>query len=141
MEIRALRESDSRSVFSSGDPDLDRFFLKYAGQIQFRHHIGATYVAAEGERMAGRAAKITRGQRLAPGLNFRRQSVYRTVQVRLTQFGDSLPEQHPVLRRQPQPEHDQRPGRDQGHKQEQEQQASRENRPPCVLQLEHARGF
>jgi GNAT superfamily N-acetyltransferase len=55
MEIRALRESDNRSVFSSGDLDLDRFFQKYAGQNQFRHHLGATYVAVEGGRVAGYA--------------------------------------------------------------------------------------
>ncbi len=55
MEIRALRESDNRSVFNSGDLDLDRFFQKYAGQNQFRHHIGATYVAVEGDRTAGYA--------------------------------------------------------------------------------------
>jgi predicted N-acetyltransferase YhbS len=52
MEIRALRESDERSDFRSGDPDLDRFLLKYAGQNQFRHHIGATYVAVERDRVA-----------------------------------------------------------------------------------------
>ena len=53
MEIRALRESDDRSAFQSGDPDLDRFLGKYAGQNQFRHHIGATYVAVERDRVAG----------------------------------------------------------------------------------------
>jgi GNAT superfamily N-acetyltransferase len=55
MEIRALRESDNRSVFSSGDLDLDRFFQKYAGQNQFRNHLGATYVAVEEDRTAGYA--------------------------------------------------------------------------------------
>jgi predicted N-acetyltransferase YhbS len=53
MEIRSLRESDCRSAFHSGDADLDRFLLKYAGQNQFRHHIGATYVAVEGDTVAG----------------------------------------------------------------------------------------
>ncbi len=53
MEIRALRGSDNRSSFRSGDPDLDGFFQEYAGQNQFRHHIGATYVAVEGNRVAG----------------------------------------------------------------------------------------
>jgi predicted N-acetyltransferase YhbS len=53
MEIRALRESDDRSAFQSGEPDLDRFLRKYAGQNQFRHHIGATYVAVEGDSVAG----------------------------------------------------------------------------------------
>jgi GNAT superfamily N-acetyltransferase len=47
MEIRALRSSDDRSTFRSDDPDLDRFFHRYAGQNQFRHHIGTTYVAVE----------------------------------------------------------------------------------------------
>src|SRR5712691_4564774 len=55
MEIRALRESDDRSLFRSGDPDLDRFLQKYAGQNQFRHHIGTTYVAAEEGRILGYA--------------------------------------------------------------------------------------
>lgn len=47
MEIRHLRAGDDRSRFRSGDPDLDRFFRSYAGQNQFRHHVGVTYVAVE----------------------------------------------------------------------------------------------
>ncbi len=47
MEIRRLRANDDRSRFRSGDPDLDRFFRSYAGQNQFRHHVGVTYVAVE----------------------------------------------------------------------------------------------
>jgi GNAT superfamily N-acetyltransferase len=53
MEIRALRRSDDRSPFRSGEPDLDRFLHKYAGQNQFRHHIGTTYVAVEAGRILG----------------------------------------------------------------------------------------
>lgn len=53
MEIRALRPDDDRSRFSCGNPDLDRFFLKYAGLNQFVNHIGATYVAVEGQAIAG----------------------------------------------------------------------------------------
>jgi GNAT superfamily N-acetyltransferase len=45
VEVRALQPGDDRSGFVSGDPDLDRFFQKYAGQNQFRHHVGTTYVA------------------------------------------------------------------------------------------------
>ncbi len=53
MEIRALRATDDRTAFRSGDPDLDRFLVKYAGQNQFRHHIGTTYVAeADGRILA-----------------------------------------------------------------------------------------
>jgi predicted N-acetyltransferase YhbS len=55
MEIRPLRESDDRASFRSGDADLDRFLHKYAGQNQFRHHIGSTYVAFEENRIAGYA--------------------------------------------------------------------------------------
>lgn len=55
MEIRALRQADDRTAFRSGDPDLDRFFVKYAGQNQFRHHIGTTHVADEGGRIVGYA--------------------------------------------------------------------------------------
>jgi GNAT superfamily N-acetyltransferase len=47
MDIRALREQDDRSRFRSGNPDLDRFFLQFAGQNQFRHHLGVTYVTVE----------------------------------------------------------------------------------------------
>jgi predicted N-acetyltransferase YhbS len=53
MEIRALHEGDDRSQFRSGDPDLDRYFHTFAGQNQFKHHIGVTYVALEGGRILG----------------------------------------------------------------------------------------
>ncbi len=53
MEIRALREADERSTFRSDDPDLERFFHRFAAPNQFRHYIGVTYVAAEGGRILG----------------------------------------------------------------------------------------
>jgi GNAT superfamily N-acetyltransferase len=53
VEIRALQRSDNRQAFRSGDEALDLFFHRYAGQNQFRHHIGVTYIAAEGERILG----------------------------------------------------------------------------------------
>ena len=53
MDIRILRSEDDRASFRSGDPDLDRFFHKYAGQNQFRHHVGTTYVAADGAALRG----------------------------------------------------------------------------------------
>ena len=53
VEIRALRRSDDRQAFRSGDEALDLYFHRYAGQNQFRHHIGATYVAIDGERILG----------------------------------------------------------------------------------------
>jgi len=45
LEVRRLRPTDDRSDFRSGNIDLDRFFQRFAGQNQFRHHIGTTYVA------------------------------------------------------------------------------------------------
>src|SRR5258706_1486284 len=53
MEIRALRPSDDRSAFQSGDEALDRFFRRYAGQNQFRHYLGVTYVAIARDRILG----------------------------------------------------------------------------------------
>ena len=55
IEIRLLRPDDDRSGFESGDIDLDRFFVRFAGQNQFRHHIGATYVAIDEGRIFGYA--------------------------------------------------------------------------------------
>src|SRR5437016_1866241 len=53
MQIRALREADDRSRFRSGDPDLDRFLQRFAGQNQFRHYVGVTYVAVEEDGVLG----------------------------------------------------------------------------------------
>lgn len=53
MEIRPLQEADDRLGFKSGNADLDRFFRLFAGQNQFRHHIGVTYVALESNRILG----------------------------------------------------------------------------------------
>lgn len=53
IEIRALRESDNRASFRSGDADLDRFFQQFAGQNQFRHHLGVTYVAVDDQNILG----------------------------------------------------------------------------------------
>ena len=53
LEIRRLLPEDDRSTFESGDLDLDRFFRRFAGQNQFRHHIGTTYVAIENGVLVG----------------------------------------------------------------------------------------
>ena len=50
IEVRQLRAADDRAVFSCGQPDLDRFFLRYAGQNQFKHHLGVTWVAVDGDQ-------------------------------------------------------------------------------------------
>jgi GNAT superfamily N-acetyltransferase len=55
IEIRALREGDDRTAFRSGDADLDRFFHRFAGQNQFRHHLGVTYVAVQDRSVLGYA--------------------------------------------------------------------------------------
>ncbi len=53
VEIRTLQPSDDRSRFRSGDEALDLYFHRYAGQNQFRHHIGMTYVAASETQILG----------------------------------------------------------------------------------------
>jgi predicted N-acetyltransferase YhbS len=61
MEIRSLRPDDDRSTFQSGNEALDHFFHKYAGQNQFRHYLGVTYVAIEDGRVMG-FATVAPGQ-------------------------------------------------------------------------------
>lgn len=58
MVIRALAPHDDRSQFRSGSIDLDRFLQRFAGQNQFRHHIGVTYVAVDGGMILGFATVV-----------------------------------------------------------------------------------
>ena len=53
IDFRLLRPADDRSEFESGNIDLDRFFRRFAGQNQFRQHIGATYVAVDDDQILG----------------------------------------------------------------------------------------
>lgn len=53
MEVRLLLPGDDRSEFECGEPALDRYFRDYAGQNQFRHYLGANYVALESARIVG----------------------------------------------------------------------------------------
>lgn len=75
VEIRALAPDDDRARFGSGDGALDLYFHRYAGQNQFRHHIGVTYVAVEGTEILGfvtvsasqlEADTLPTGRRLPP---------------------------------------------------------------------------
>ena len=58
MRIRRLQPADDRSAFRCGDADYDDFIRKYAGQYQFRHHIGVTIVVVEDERVIGYATIV-----------------------------------------------------------------------------------
>jgi GNAT superfamily N-acetyltransferase len=53
MEIRALVPGDLRQGFDSGNRDIDEFFQRYAGQNQWRHHVGVTYCLLEEARIVG----------------------------------------------------------------------------------------
>ena len=57
--IRRLEPRDDRAGFRSGNVDLDRFFIRYAGQNQFRHHIGTTYAAVDGDGKVVGFATVT----------------------------------------------------------------------------------
>ena len=52
-QIRPLKKSDNRKEFESGHTDLDHFFWRYAGQNQFRHHIGVSYIATDEDTIFG----------------------------------------------------------------------------------------
>jgi len=58
ISVRRLGPDDDRTRFRSGNIDLDRFFQRYAGQNQFRHHIGTTYVAVEDANILGFATVV-----------------------------------------------------------------------------------
>ena len=47
VSVRRLEPQDDRTKFRSGNIELDRFFGRYAGQNQFRHHIGVTTIALD----------------------------------------------------------------------------------------------
>lgn len=49
VTVRRLERTDDRSTFRSGNVELDRFFQRYAGQNQFRHHVGTTYIAVDAD--------------------------------------------------------------------------------------------
>jgi GNAT superfamily N-acetyltransferase len=55
VEIRELERGDNRSDFDCGNGALNLFFHRYAGQNQFRHHIGVTYIALIDEQIVGYA--------------------------------------------------------------------------------------
>jgi GNAT superfamily N-acetyltransferase len=53
LTIRRLQPSDDRRCFRSGQAQLDRFFQQFAGQNQFRHHIGVIDVAVDDGKILG----------------------------------------------------------------------------------------
>jgi predicted N-acetyltransferase YhbS len=53
--VRLLQPSDDRSGFSCGDSEYDDYLRKYAGQNDFRHHVGRTLVVVDDERVVGYA--------------------------------------------------------------------------------------
>lgn len=55
MIVRLLQPSDERTGFSCGDPDYDDYIRKYAGQNDFRHHVGRTLVVVDDERVVAYA--------------------------------------------------------------------------------------
>jgi predicted N-acetyltransferase YhbS len=69
MEFRLLRKEDDRSRFTCGNADLDTFFRRFAGQNQFRHQIGVTYVLVDESgvaafvTVAAHSLKLPDGQR------------------------------------------------------------------------------
>jgi len=66
MEFRKLRRSDDRSRFRCGNDDLDTFFRQFAGQNQFRHQIGVTYVLVEQSEILGYSTVAAHSLSLPP---------------------------------------------------------------------------
>lgn len=72
LRVRRLERADDRSAFRSGSIELDRFFIRFAGQNQFRHHLGTTYVAVDDELILG-FATVTASEVTAPLLPLTRR--------------------------------------------------------------------
>ena len=74
VRVRRLEPRDDRTGFRSRNIDLDRFFQRYAGQNQFRHHIGTTYVAVQDDHITG-FVTVSSGEMVAEKLtrNLRRR--------------------------------------------------------------------
>ncbi len=53
VDIRALEPKDNRKSFDCGDEALNLYFHQYAGQNQFRHHVGVSYVAVADQNVLG----------------------------------------------------------------------------------------
>lgn len=53
INIRILKKGDDRSSFSCGEIALDYYFQKFAGQNQFKHFVGTTYVATNDIKIFG----------------------------------------------------------------------------------------
>ena len=68
IRICRLEPHDDRSGFRSGNVELDRFFQRYAGQNQFRHLIGTTYVATQGDCITG-FVTVSSGEMMAEELS------------------------------------------------------------------------
>ena len=68
FEFRLLQANDDRSQFCCGNIELDRFFQRYAGQNQFRHHIGSSYVLCLNQQIAG-FVTVSAGEICADKLN------------------------------------------------------------------------
>lgn len=67
LEFRLLKTTDDRSQFYSGNTELDRFFQRYAGQNQFKHYVGSTYVLCLDTQIVG-FATVSAGEICAENL-------------------------------------------------------------------------
>jgi GNAT superfamily N-acetyltransferase len=102
MEIRALRPGDERGRFESGDPDIDRFFRTYAGQNQWRRHVGVTYCVLKEGLPVGFAtvAAGSVGDTALPRAVARKLPAYPTPVLRLARLGVDLQHRNTGLGRE-----------------------------------------
>lgn len=53
INIRLLKKEDNRKNFSCGEIELDYYFQKFAGQNQFKHFVGTTYISTDDKTIFG----------------------------------------------------------------------------------------
>lgn len=96
INIRILKPTDNRKGFSCGEIELDYFFQKYAGQNQFKHYIGSTYIATDEETVLGfvtvSVGDLSRD--LLPEQLRKRVPNYPLPILKITRMGVAIPFQH-----------------------------------------------
>jgi GNAT superfamily N-acetyltransferase len=90
VEIRPLTLNDDRPAFQSGDEALDLYFHRYAGQNQFRHHIGVTYVVVEAGVILG-FLTLAPNELAADRMPVRAKAPYPTPVLRVARLATAAP--------------------------------------------------
>ncbi len=101
INIRLLKSTDERRGFSCGEIELDYFFQQFAGQNQFKHYIGSTYIATDEKSIFG-FINVSTGDLLRNSLPLKlrkRLPNYPLSILKITRLGVAIPFQNQGIAR------------------------------------------